>query len=206
VSEAATVVAWHLKQFMLNTPPAPPSREPYGHMGATICDAILQAGLNYRTVVAPRVDRILRFWPTAQTTTAFYEKAARFGLTDVLLWSHAVKLDRVVHLTEFLFGRSLDTEDAVADYLSHEAAAAELLALPGVGPKTLDYLKILVGIPTFAVDRHLRRIIEAAGVTYVSYDHAHATLIAAAGQLGLDPGDLDLMLWTASAPSAETLQ
>jgi hypothetical protein len=34
----------------------------YGHMGATISDAILQAGTKYETVVRPRIDRIRKIY------------------------------------------------------------------------------------------------------------------------------------------------
>jgi hypothetical protein len=36
---------------------------PYGHMGATLTDAVLQSGISYETVVLPRVERILRDYP-----------------------------------------------------------------------------------------------------------------------------------------------
>lgn len=34
--------------------------EPYGHIGATLTDAIFQAGINYTSVVLPRVERVHR--------------------------------------------------------------------------------------------------------------------------------------------------
>src|SRR5689334_4542304 len=40
-------------------PPAP-----HGHLGATLADAVLQAGLTYRTVVLPRVQQLKANWPT----------------------------------------------------------------------------------------------------------------------------------------------
>jgi hypothetical protein len=45
--------------------------EPYGHMGATLTDAILQQGIDYTTVVEPRVNNILTTYPEAKATTQF---------------------------------------------------------------------------------------------------------------------------------------
>lgn len=39
----------------------------YNHMGATITEMILQAGIDYRSVVVPRVQNILRRYPEAAT-------------------------------------------------------------------------------------------------------------------------------------------
>lgn len=44
---------------------------PYNHMGATITDAVLQAGLRYETVVWPRVQRIMELFPEAATASGF---------------------------------------------------------------------------------------------------------------------------------------
>jgi hypothetical protein len=38
-----------------------------------------------------------------------------------------------------------------------------------VGPKTADYLKILVGLPVAAMDRHLLGFLELAGLGKLSY-------------------------------------
>jgi hypothetical protein len=42
----------------------------YGHMGATITDAMLQAGTSWKTVVKPRRDKIWKY-TQAQTTSGF---------------------------------------------------------------------------------------------------------------------------------------
>src|SRR5690349_16832560 len=73
----------------------------YQHMGATIVDAILQAGLKYDTVVRPRVRRILKSYPNERTTSAFAALLDAQGAEEIVRMRGAKPM-RVVTLTEFL--------------------------------------------------------------------------------------------------------
>lgn len=75
-SEAQTIVQYirSLSGFEL----VPPGY-PYNHMGATITDAILQAGQNWRTVVKPRIEKVKQY-PTAKTTSGFISTFSSVGL------------------------------------------------------------------------------------------------------------------------------
>ena len=66
---AAEAVAEFLRNVVITDEPQ--TRAGYCHMGATLTDTVLQAGLNYRSVVLPRVSRILDLYPNAKTTTSF---------------------------------------------------------------------------------------------------------------------------------------
>lgn len=48
-----------------------PLEASYLHMGATLTDAVLQAGVNYAHVVQPRVERVRSRYPEATTASAF---------------------------------------------------------------------------------------------------------------------------------------
>ena len=43
----------------------------YEHMGALLTDAVLQAGINFNTVVRPKVKRLLDTYPESDTTSRF---------------------------------------------------------------------------------------------------------------------------------------
>jgi hypothetical protein len=45
----------------------------------------------------------------------------------------------------------------------------KLLSIKGIGPKTVDYFKILVGVSTAAIDRHLLNFLKLAGLTPAGY-------------------------------------
>lgn len=122
----------------------------YDHMGAIICDSILQAGLNYATVVAPRVRSLMRRWPKALRTSVFASMSKRFGLGDVLNWRDPEKPRRIVELTSFLIRNTVETESELRDWLIVNGNAERLSTVRGVGPKTIDYIKSLVGVQTVA--------------------------------------------------------
>ena len=76
--------------------------ECYLHMGATLCDAILQAGLNYEMVVEPRIRRILAEYPDAKTTTAFADVVDKVGASAVLGFQGGPKPERLRELVALL--------------------------------------------------------------------------------------------------------
>lgn len=167
----------------------------YNHMGATIADAILQAGTTYNTVVRPRIRRLLELYPTAITTSAFWSLLQDVGPKAVLSWRDDEKPNRVIALTTFLRTASIETEDELCAWLGDEAHRAHLLSVRGVGPKTVDYLRILVGTQTAAVDRHAYALLHEAGIPVSSYDEARETLNLAADGMGVERAILDHSVW-----------
>lgn len=168
----------------------------YDHMGAIICDSILQAGLNYATVVAPRVQRLLVRWPKARRTSVFVSMTKRLGLADVLNWRDPEKPRRIVELTGFFAGERIETERELHNWLSIAGHAETLLTVRGVGPKTIDYIKSLVGVQTVAVDRHLRTFVARAGLQLRAYDDVRTVTCAAADILGHEYCALDHAIWS----------
>jgi len=167
----------------------------YNHMGATIADAILQAGTTYATVVEPRVNSILKTYPDARTTTAFRDLLERVGVKEVLSWKDDEKPNRVLALTEFLLAKGIDTEEELRNWISSEQNREKIQVVHGVGPKTADYLGILVGIQTAAVDRYVYRLLEEAGLGTLSYADAREILNLAADSLGVERARFDHSIW-----------
>jgi hypothetical protein len=166
----------------------------YGHMGATLTDAILQSGLNYRYVVAPRVHAIINAWPDATTVISFLWNCGHHSLRDAIDWSHDEKPDRMRRLAVRLLEQDVNTEDDLRHFLQSPDARARLLSIRGVGPKTADYLRTLVGLPAVPIDRHLERFAAHVNV-HVSHRTLQAALMHLAGELGIDPRRLDRALW-----------
>lgn len=174
----------------------------YAHMGATICDAILQAGLNYRTVVAPRVERVMRRWPSATVTSRFLAMVTRYGVDDVLLWNHPEKPARIRQLAKFFSVCGLETEHDLARWFVDEPNGGDKLReLKGIGPKTVDYLKSLVGVPAVAVDRHVRTFVAWAGIDASDYAEVRELVCAVADALQLERHALDHAIWSFVAAS-----
>ena len=171
------------------------NRVGYGHMGATIADTVLQAGLNYRTVVAPRVRRLLSRWPSAYTSSRFWRGIRRYRLGSVLSWGHPEKLRRIEELTLFLCDSRLETEDDLRCWLQDPCSRQIVMSLRGFGPKTADYLKMLVGLPAVAVDRHVRLFVASAGCRCADYDEIQEVVSSAAARVGVPPSQLDHAIW-----------
>lgn len=170
------------------------AQKPYGHVGATLTDALLQSGLRYETVVLPRVKRVLAD-PSAGTVSGFLRLLEQEGPNAVLLWRHPDKPARVLEVTRLLNEERVETEADLREWLLSEEHRQRLLRIKGIGPKTLDYLQMLVGIPNVAVDVHLFAFLERAGCPAKNYSEAHDLLIDAAQLLGWSASELDHSIW-----------
>ena len=164
-------------------------------MGAIIADAVLQAGLNYRTVVAPRVKRILNDYPDAATTLGFLETIDRFGCDVILRWNHPEKPRRVQSLALLLENEQVETKDQLRDWLKNDVNSEKLRAIPGIGPKTIDYLKNLSGLSAIAIDRHIRRLAFEAGIIITDYRTLRKVVEFTADLLDVPQNDLDHSIW-----------
>lgn len=166
----------------------------YNHMGATLTEAILQAGIDYRNVVLPRVNKLRQRHPEASTTSAFLELLTRVGAYALLDFG-GEKPRRVLELTRFFQQEQVETESDLRAWLANDGNRDRLQELSGVGPKTVDYMQILVGVDNSAVDRHLTAFLELAGVRAVTYEQRKRIIEAAADAMGVDRAVLDHSIW-----------
>jgi hypothetical protein len=194
-------------QALSNLPTTYRTGPAYTHMGALLADAVLQAGLNYRTVVWPRVNRILALWSEATSTSDLLRLIHSCGASHILQWTHQEKLNRFVLLGEFVRNNAIETVPEFASWLGDESNVFEILTVRGVGPKTVDYLKNLTGMPVVAVDRHIRAFVESVGITCGSYAQVRLLVEDAAAFLRLSPSLVDHAIWLhRSTPQLRTKQ
>jgi len=168
---------------------------PYNHMGATIADATLQPGVKYETVVKPRVRRIREGYPEARTTSGFLKVLTEIGPEKLLNWRDSEKPRRVSEAAQFLAKEGIETEAQLGIWLKKEQNLAKLDTVRGVGNKTIDYFKILAGIPAVAVDRHLLNFLKEAGVEVTSYREAREVIDRTADMIGKSRSLLDHSIW-----------
>ena len=168
---------------------------PYGHMGATLTDAVLQSGISYETVVLPRVERILRDYPDAVTTSAFAEVLEREGAPAVLQWNGSKKIATLSALVSLLVSEHIETEAQFRTWLESDSNLSRLHEIKGIKDKTAHYLQILVGGQGIAIDRHLVRFLAEAGVRTASYDEARQVLRETAALVGKNESLLDYSIW-----------
>jgi endonuclease III len=168
---------------------------PYYHMGATIADAILQSGLNYKTVVEPRVRAILRKYPEAKTTSNFLELLNRIDPKLVLNWKDSEKPNRILQVVHLLIEEGIETENQLKVWLEKETNIAKLDSVRGIGNKTIDYFRILSGTSTSAIDRHLLNFLNKASINVNDYREAKEVIDRTADLVRKDWSLLDHSIW-----------
>jgi hypothetical protein len=169
--------------------------ELWGHMGAILADAVLQAGIDYNAVVYPRAKRIYDDYPKAATTSGFAAVIKERGAGILLEWKGKRKLDTLEELVNVLLENRVETEDDFRDWLAQPENIERLKLIKGLKDKTADYLQILVGIHTVAVDRHLLQFLANAGLPKQSYGEAHRLLLDVAALLEVECSVLDSCIW-----------
>ncbi|NOU48543.1 MAG: hypothetical protein HOO86_15995 [Bacteroidales bacterium] len=172
------------------------------NMGATIIDGILQAGLNYKNVVKPRVDKFKNEHRDIKTTTQFYNLISTMDLSE-LINMKGQKIDRIHTLVKFLKNEKIETEVDFYNWLSDKDNLLALSNLKGIKSKTIDYFKILTGHKeTVAVDIRLKNFIKLScpDLDNITYEFAKELLMKTAKKLRVEPATLDFSIWTYMAP------
>jgi hypothetical protein len=171
------------------------SIDTWNHMGATLADAVLQRGIDYEAVVEPRLRNLTAAYPEATTTSAFALVLERDGVSKVLDWADGPKPQTLMALVKVLQENGIETEEDLRLWLEIPESVIRLQEIKGIKDKTTDYLKILVGVQTVAVDLHLFAFLEEAGVPTHHYAEAHRILREAADILGIEASKLDHSIW-----------
>ena len=168
---------------------------PYDHIGATVADAILQANRHYVSFVTPRVQRIRNRFPSDPTTAAALAILRSTSTIDFLGVNDPIRAARFEAVLALFTQEGVETEADLREWLVHREGIVKVQTIVGIGPKTADYFKILVGLPESAMDRHLFGFLDLAGVTAVGYRGAQTTINAAADLLGMNRAHFDHSIW-----------
>ena len=166
------------------------------HIGALFTDTILQAGLNYRSVVWPRVAHVLETFPYATTVSVFAEVLDNYGTANVLHWRNADKIQRMNELVWFCIDNRIETSRQLTDFLKYDNNILLLKDIHGIGNKTCDYLKRLLGFDTVAVDRHIRSFMESADIFCDDYFDIKEIVEFAADFMEKPRRVLDYSIWS----------
>lgn len=194
----ATALCEYLQSQGITTPE--PVKQGWPHVGGILIDAVLQPRRSYEKVVRPRVLHVIDTYPDAATTSGFIDLIKQHDLKDVMQYQSDTRA-RIAHdlATDFLSHKLETVEDVRTCFQTPNAKAlliGDLRRIRGVGPKTINYLGILVGDPhSFAIDTRIYKVLRAAGVPRLSYGQAEKVMRETASQLGWPVGALDATLW-----------
>jgi len=167
----------------------------YQHIGALFVDITLQAGLNYNSVVKPRVQRVLLNYPEADTAQRFHLLIENHGLQQVIKWKSDIKINRLKRLVYFALDNKINTCVDFKIFLMDNKNREEFLKLNGVGPKTVDYTLKLLNFDTVAVDRHIYSFVEMAAIKAESYAFTKKVVEYAADFLQISRSSMDYSIW-----------
>lgn len=167
----------------------------YNHIGALLADASLQAGLNYKNIVKPRVERIVNEFPETYSLKSLVSVIEKFGTGYFLNWNHEMKIKRFERLIEFCLVNEINDCDDFRCFFNSEKNRLQYLEVNGVGYKTLDYTLKLLSFDTIAVDRHIIAFVEESGLVHSGYYLTKKVVEYAADLLGVSRSSLDAAIW-----------
>jgi hypothetical protein len=167
----------------------------YHHIGATIADAVLQANMRYETHVRPRIARIRLIFPEAVTISGLRRILKERTPNDFLDWQGMDRATRFQSIVDLFDSENIETEDDLRDWLLDNRNLSKLRMIHGIGPKTIDYFKILTGIQTCAIDRRLLDFLKEAGIQVSGYDEAKEIINLSADIMAVPRAYLDQSIW-----------
>ncbi|MFE1320469.1 hypothetical protein [Kitasatospora phosalacinea] len=192
-ADPAALLAAHVVRTLGDGPFPPPAG--WTHMGAVICDAAFQPRRNYLRQVRPALLRLVAAWPEATTVSAFRARTATEDLAAAMTFRSPRRVATARGLADLLAAHGVETRADLHAWLDAPAHRAALRRVPGVGPKTVDYLANLVGRSHVAVDTHLRAFAAGAGLPELGYEGLRAAYERAADALGHDRAGLEHAVW-----------
>ena len=187
-----------LKEAVKKIPPKTISyveRKPYNNMVATLSDAILQAGMNYKTVVMPRISDILYRYSNFTSTCDFIILFQTVPIEQIIKWKNKKKQNTLCNLAWLLYNEGVNSEEDFRQWGRASENEEKLLALDGIGYKTVDYLKLLSGLETIPVDRHLFKFLKDSEIPITTYYDASYIFKSAAKELNIEERLLDKIIW-----------
>lgn len=167
----------------------------YNHVGAIIVDSVLQAGLNYRTVVYPRVHKVIEKYATFSDVHGFIELINIFGLNRLINFNNKRKNLLIIEILNLMDDEGVVSFSDFQEWLTKEVNLIKLRELKGIGNKTIDYMKKLSGIDSIPMDRHLLNFLSKANINDLDYYKSQNIYTSAAKRLGVNLVTIDATVW-----------
>src|SRR5580704_9040864 len=106
--------------------------ESYGHIGATLADAVLQANSNYELTVRKRIANIRKEYPDKTSLGALRQLLKKITVQDFLQWKGKRKPETFLHLVDLLESVGVNTESDLREWLQRDDSSVKLRNIPSV--------------------------------------------------------------------------
>jgi thermostable 8-oxoguanine DNA glycosylase len=151
--------------------------------------------MNYKTVVLPRVNRILDRYPNYTSIDYFISDLDENTIQEILMWKGVTRQRRFFKLATFLYDQDVYTSQELKSWISIDTNQEHLLQIEGIGPKSIDYLSLLVGNSAIPIDRHLCNFAVMSGVTNTTYSYLSELYKQVCDFLRIEYHKLDCIIW-----------
>lgn len=165
------------------------------HLGAVLTDIVLQAGLNYKSVVLPRVLNVFKNYNSAHDLKGLLNVIENIGINSFLMWNNETKINRFNNVLDYLIENKINTTFELVEHLNDCKNIEHLLSINGIGNKTIDYFLKLMHVETIAVDRHIIGFLNKANVNFSNYHNAKKIVEYTADILDISRRDIDYSIW-----------
>ena len=162
---------------------------------AVLAEVVLQSGMNYKTVVYPRVARIKLEFDFLSSIDSILNYVNLVNIEEILLWSGSTRKERFLELVTFLSSYGINSCNDLHSWLLCSKNQNELLKVKGIGPKSLDYLMLLVGISSIPIDRHLLSFAQMSGVQSSEYQYISSLYKKVSDYYDIEYHVLDSTIW-----------
>jgi len=165
------------------------------NIGKVIIETVLQPGLNYNSVVFPRVQRFKKRYSSFYKLSDFELLLELEGPEELLGVNNKRKTRSLYDLVRFLKEEHIEYIFQLKDLIVSKTFKQKLNDVFGIGKKSMDYMLILLDLDTFAIDRHLFNFVNQFQTIH-SYDLVQQNLQDVADKLGLSYKSLDYYIWS----------
>lgn len=135
-------------------------------------------------------------YPEVRTTSGFQKLIDEVNINNLINWKDNEKPARILGVVDFFIKEKIETEEQLKQWLLQPKNIARLKQRRGIGDKTANYFKIMVGISESAPDRHLFNFLNKAGVgVNDNFDDAQQIINRTADLMDVNRDHLDHSIW-----------
>lgn len=179
----------------------------YNNPFLIIADAVLSINRQYNTFVKPRIELLKIKFNEINNLDEIYEFICSRGKEEFMnLWNynHLQRVELLIEIIKFFI--EYRKENNFGDDLKamkHWAHSKKELPIRGIGFKTNQYLRMMLGVSTVKPDVHLHRAVKEAVSKKVSDKEVVSIIESAANKLNLEATSLDHAIWKTKAVSSK---